>query len=79
MAVRAMQPDMDPVPLSLDVHLLISLWTNSADDELAVLAWMMRELHQHPVLDASTLVVITLEKEGATRSDSATRARMRWE
>lgn len=54
-AGRAMQPDMDPVPLSLDVHLLISLWTNSADDELAVLAWMMRELHQHPVLDASTL------------------------
>jgi hypothetical protein len=42
-------------PLALDVHLLLSVWSGSAATELVVLAWVMRELHREPVLDASTL------------------------
>ena len=42
-------------PLGLDVHLLLSVWSGSAATELVVLAWVMRELHREPVLDASTL------------------------
>lgn len=54
-AGRPQDPDMSPVPLSLDVHVLFSIWSNSAENELSVLAWLMRELHLHPVLDAATL------------------------
>lgn len=42
-------------PLPLDVHLLLSVWSGSAATELVVLAWVLRELHREPVLDASTL------------------------
>ena len=42
-------------PLALDVHLLLSVWSGSAATELVVLAWVMRELHRQPILDASTL------------------------
>jgi hypothetical protein len=42
-------------PLSLDLHYLISVWSGSALSEQLVLAWMMRELHQHPILDRSLL------------------------
>ncbi|MBT9458550.1 MAG: DUF4255 domain-containing protein [Burkholderiaceae bacterium] len=42
-------------PLSLDVHLLLSVWSGSADSELTIFAWMLRELHRDPLLDASTL------------------------
>lgn len=52
---RAQNPDGLPNPLSLDMHLLFSFWMDSAEDEHLVLAWTMRELHLHPVLDASTL------------------------
>ncbi|HRI13124.1 MAG TPA: DUF4255 domain-containing protein [Verrucomicrobiota bacterium] len=52
---RVLNRDMDPLPLSLDVHLLFSIWTNSPEDELTVLAWLMRELHLHPILDSATL------------------------
>jgi Pvc16 N-terminal domain len=40
---------------ALDVHLLLSVWSASAATELVVLAWVMRELHRQPVLDASSL------------------------
>ena len=42
-------------PLALDVHLLLSVWSGSAATELVVLAWVMRELHREPILDASAL------------------------
>ena len=42
-------------PLGLDVHLLLSIWTSNTATELAVFAWVMRELHREPILDASTL------------------------
>jgi hypothetical protein len=52
---RILRPDMDPPPLSLNLHFLFSIWTGSASDEHTILAWLMRALHEHPVLDASSL------------------------
>jgi hypothetical protein len=46
---------MAPLPLSLDVHLLFSVWTNVPEYELTILAWLMRELHLHPILDSASL------------------------
>lgn len=54
-AGRVRSPDMRPVPLSVDLHLLFSLWSSKASDDQQVIAWLLRQLHQHPVLDASTL------------------------
>lgn len=42
-------------PLSLDLHLLLTVWADDADDEHILLAWAMRELHQHAYLDRSSL------------------------
>jgi hypothetical protein len=42
-------------PLALDVHLLISIWSGNTAAELSIFAWVMRELHREPVMDASTL------------------------
>ena len=42
-------------PLALDVHLLLSVWTANTATELSVFAWVLRELHREPILDASTL------------------------
>lgn len=42
-------------PLGLDLHLLLTIWADDADDEHILLAWAMRELHQHAFLDQSSL------------------------
>jgi hypothetical protein len=42
-------------PLALDLHFLLTLWTENAEAEHTILAWAMRELHRHPVLDLSAL------------------------
>jgi hypothetical protein len=42
-------------PLGLDLHYLMSAWGMSAQDEQVALTWALRQLHQHPVLDASSL------------------------
>lgn len=42
-------------PLSLDLHYLVSIWATSPLTEQVVLAWTMNHLHQHPILDASSL------------------------
>jgi hypothetical protein len=42
-------------PLALDLHFLLTIWADTADEEHILLAWAMRELHQHAFLDASTL------------------------
>lgn len=42
-------------PLALDLHFLLTIWADKADEEHILLAWTMRELHQHAFLDASTL------------------------
>lgn len=51
-------------PLSLDVHLLLTVWSGSADAELTIFAWVLRELHREPILDASSL-----SSNGGWRSD----------
>ena len=48
--------DRSPVgPLGLDLHLLLTIWADDADDEHSLLGWAMRELHQHAFLDRSSL------------------------
>jgi hypothetical protein len=42
-------------PVALDLHFLLTPWLDTADDELAVLGWAIRELHYHAFLDRSAL------------------------
>jgi len=55
------QPRPDPrrpgalPPLSVDLHLLLSAWGATAADEQQTLGWTLRQLHSHPILDASSL------------------------
>ncbi|WP_431051644.1 DUF4255 domain-containing protein [Roseateles sp. L2-2] len=42
-------------PLGLDLHFLLSAWADNAQDELLPFAWAMRQLYEHPILDASAL------------------------
>lgn len=42
-----------PVPLAVNLHLLVSIWADTALKEQSLLAWAMRELHLRPVLDRS--------------------------
>jgi hypothetical protein len=50
---RAMRME---VPLSLDLHYLLSVWSDKAEDEHFLLAWTMQELYLRPVLDGSSLI-----------------------
>lgn len=43
------------VPLSVDLHLMLSFWAESAAAEHTICAWVMRQLHQHPIMDVSSL------------------------
>ncbi|MEI7867373.1 MAG: DUF4255 domain-containing protein [Candidatus Methylumidiphilus sp.] len=43
------------VPLGLDLHYLLTAWAGNPLDEQVALAWAIRQLHQYPVLDASSL------------------------
>jgi hypothetical protein len=45
----------DVLPLSLELHFLLTAWSRSALTEHTVLAWAMAQLQQHPVLDQSSL------------------------
>lgn len=42
-------------PLGLDLHLLLTIWADDAEDEHVLLAWALRELHQHAFLNRSSL------------------------
>jgi hypothetical protein len=37
-------------PLAVDLHFLMTAWSNSALNEQVILAWSMQQLHQHPIL-----------------------------
>ncbi len=43
------------VPLSVDLHYLMTVWADSALAEHLVLAWAMRQFHTRSILDASSL------------------------
>ncbi len=53
-----------PLPLSVDLHFLISIWADSAAAEQTICAWAMSQLHQHPIMDVSSLT-----EEGGWRND----------
>ena len=42
-------------PLTLDLHYLLTAWGATPLDEQITFAWALRQLHEHPVLDASSL------------------------
>lgn len=44
-----------PPPLGLDLHYLLTAWAGTPQAEQLPLAWALRQLYLHPVLDASTL------------------------
>lgn len=46
---------IEDVPLAVDLHYLLTAWADSAEEEQTTLAWAMRELYLHPVLDAAAL------------------------
>ena len=52
------------LPLSVDLHFLISVWADSAAAEQSICAWAMHQLHQHPIMDVSSLT-----EEGGWRND----------
>jgi hypothetical protein len=47
-----------PAPLTINAHLLITVWADAALKEQSLLAWTLRELHLHPVLDRSVFTDI---------------------
>ncbi len=59
------QPSDSRVSLSVDLHFMLSIWADSAAAEHSICAWAMSELHQHPILDASSLT----EEGGWTLDD----------
>lgn len=48
-------PHSGSQPLDLDLHILLSVWSGNAMSEQVILAWAMRQLHLHPLLNASSL------------------------
>ena len=49
------RPSGSSVPLSLDLHYLMTVWADGALAEQTILAWAMHEIYRRPVLDASSL------------------------
>jgi hypothetical protein len=43
------------VPVSLDLHYLLTVWADSATHEQTLLGWVIRELYQHEALSQSDL------------------------
>jgi uncharacterized protein DUF4255 len=54
-ARRGLDAAHDGTPLSVDLHYLLTVWAGTALEEQIILAWAMRQLQQHPVLDRSSL------------------------
>lgn len=54
-ARRSADPMELSIPLSIDLHYLLTVWTDDVAREHTILAWTMLQLQQHPVFDASSL------------------------
>ncbi len=56
---RQQRPGLMPAtqqpPLGLDLHFLMTAWAGTPQAEQIPLAWAMRQLYLHPILDASSL------------------------
>jgi hypothetical protein len=56
--LRNARPPRHPdsvAPLALDLHYLLSAWSQNAQTEQVLLAWAATLLHEHAILDASSL------------------------
>lgn len=53
------RPGPDGIPrraaMPLELHVLFSVWTKSAEWQTSIAGWMMRVLHDHPTLTAAQL------------------------
>lgn len=52
---RSGAPNVQPVPLSVDLHYLLSAWAANPVDEQVPMAWAIRQLYQVPMLDLANL------------------------
>jgi hypothetical protein len=52
---RNAAPGNGNAPLPLDLHFLLTVWSNSAVNEQSVIAWAMRQFHYNAILDLSLL------------------------
>jgi hypothetical protein len=48
-------PLREDIPLSLDLHFLLTVWADGALAEQVILAWAMRQIYLNPTLNASSL------------------------
>lgn len=54
--LRQARPQLDrPAPLPVQLHYLLTVWAQTPAAEAVLLAWALRALHDHPILDASSL------------------------
>lgn len=44
--------------LPLDLHYMLTVWTDNKHTEQLLMSWVMAQLHWHPILDASTLMQV---------------------
>lgn len=51
-------PTGKPVPLTVNLHMLVTVWADSALREQSLIAWTLRELHMRPVMDKSAFADI---------------------
>jgi len=49
------RPHATPYPLSVALYYLVTVWADDALAEHTITAWVMSQLHQHPILDRSNL------------------------
>lgn len=54
--MRSARPQRDRgAPLPLNLHFLVTVWASNPATEATLFAWTLRMLHDHPILDASSL------------------------
>lgn len=51
-------PAGKPVPVTVNLHMLVTIWADSALKEQSLIAWALRELHMRPVMDKSVFADI---------------------
>lgn len=49
------QPQSATLPLSINLHYLLIAWADNALTEHSLIAWVMSQLNQHPIMDKSIL------------------------
>jgi hypothetical protein len=52
-------PSGQRMPLTVNLHLLVTVWSDTGAREQALLGWVLRELHQRPLLDLGVLGAVS--------------------